>query len=48
MKDYGTNGSKSSKCSPDPIKIIGLSVAAIALKAPPPLAWPSLIKLNFT
>ena len=41
IKLYALNGSKSSKCSPVPIKIIGLSVAATALRAPPPLACPS-------
>jgi len=33
--------SKSSKCSPVPIKIIGESVAETAEIAPPPLACPS-------
>jgi hypothetical protein len=33
--------SKSSKCSPVPKKIIGLCVAATALREPPPFAWPS-------
>jgi len=37
-KDFGSNSSKSLKCSPVPIKIIGDSVAATALKEPPPLA----------
>ncbi len=41
MKLLGENFSKSKKCSPVPMKIIGLYVAATALKAPPPLAWPS-------
>jgi len=41
MKLSASNYSKSSKCSPVPIKIIGLSVAATADKAPPPLACPS-------
>jgi hypothetical protein len=41
MKLLGSNYSKSSKCSPLPMKIIGLSVAATALNAPPPLACPS-------
>ena len=41
MKLFALNFSKSAKCSPDPIKIIGESVAATALKAPPPFAWPS-------
>jgi hypothetical protein len=35
------NSSKSSKCSPVPIKMIGLEVAATALNAPPPFACPS-------
>jgi hypothetical protein len=38
IKLYGSNYSNSSKCSPKPIKIMGLSVAATADKAPPPLA----------
>ena len=40
-KPLASNGSKSSKCSPVPRKIIGLSVAATALKEPPPFALPS-------
>mmetsp|Transcript_6823 Transcript_6823/g.12149 ORF Transcript_6823/g.12149 Transcript_6823/m.12149 type:complete len:367 (-) Transcript_6823:573-1673(-) len=36
-----SNGSRSSKCSPSPRKMMGLLVAATALRAPPPLAWPS-------
>mmetsp|Transcript_12725 Transcript_12725/g.31248 ORF Transcript_12725/g.31248 Transcript_12725/m.31248 type:complete len:370 (+) Transcript_12725:420-1529(+) len=39
--DRTSKGSKSSKCSPVPIKTMGDSVAATALSAPPPLAWPS-------
>lgn len=38
MKLFALNFSKSAKCSPEPIKIIGESVAATALKAPPPFA----------
>jgi hypothetical protein len=41
MKLPGSNYSKSSKCSPVPIKIIGLLVAATADKVPPPFACPS-------
>ena len=41
MKLPGSNYSKSSKCSPVPIKTIGLFVAATAERAPPPFAWPS-------
>ena len=41
MKFPASKGSNSSKCSPVPIKIIGLYVAATALKAPPPFACPS-------
>lgn len=41
IKLLALNFSKSAKCSPEPIKIIGESVAATALKAPPPLACPS-------
>lgn len=41
IKLFALNFSKSVKCSPVPIKAIGLSVAATALNAPPPLAWPS-------
>mmetsp|Transcript_13918 Transcript_13918/g.13912 ORF Transcript_13918/g.13912 Transcript_13918/m.13912 type:complete len:216 (-) Transcript_13918:698-1345(-) len=41
IKLFASNCSKSSNCSPVPIKIIGDSVAATALKAPPPFAWPS-------
>ena len=41
MKLLALKGSKSSKCSPVPMKIIGLLVAATAERAPPPLAWPS-------
>jgi len=37
-KDFGSKSSKSLKCSPVPMKIIGDSVAATALKDPPPLA----------
>jgi len=33
IKDYASNYSKSLKCSPEPINIMGLSVAATALKA---------------
>mmetsp|Transcript_36143 Transcript_36143/g.90963 ORF Transcript_36143/g.90963 Transcript_36143/m.90963 type:complete len:263 (-) Transcript_36143:713-1501(-) len=40
-KDCALKGSKSSKCSPVPMKIIGEFVAATAERAPPPLAWPS-------
>ena len=32
---------KSSKCSPEPKKVMGEPVAATAESAPPPLAWPS-------
>jgi len=38
IKLYASKTSKSSKCSPEPINIIGLSVAATALNAPPPFA----------
>ncbi|KAE9539990.1 hypothetical protein AGLY_005242, partial [Aphis glycines] len=38
------NGSKSSICSPVPIKIIGLFVAATL--APPPFAWPSSLVIT--
>jgi hypothetical protein len=41
MKDEASNYSKSSKCSPVPINVIGDSVAATADNAPPPLACPS-------
>jgi len=41
MKLPGSNYSKSSKCSPVPINMIGLLVAATADKVPPPLACPS-------
>ena len=41
MKRLAWNGSKSSKCSPVPMKVMGLLVAATADKAPPPLALPS-------
>ena len=41
MNDEASNYSKSSKCSPKPIKVMGDSVAATADNAPPPLAWPS-------
>ncbi len=41
IKDPASNYSKSSKCSPVPINVIGDSVAATADKAPPPLACPS-------
>lgn len=37
IKDFASNDSKSSKCSPVPINIIGLSVAETADKAPPPI-----------
>jgi hypothetical protein len=37
INELASKGSKSSKCSPRPMKIIGLSVAATADKAPPPL-----------
>ena len=37
-KEEALKGSKSSKCSPDPRKAMGLLVAATALNAPPPLA----------
>mmetsp|Transcript_17741 Transcript_17741/g.61314 ORF Transcript_17741/g.61314 Transcript_17741/m.61314 type:complete len:330 (-) Transcript_17741:635-1624(-) len=40
-KECALKGSKSSKCSPDPRKRMGAPVAATALSAPPPLAWPS-------
>mmetsp|Transcript_45248 Transcript_45248/g.106174 ORF Transcript_45248/g.106174 Transcript_45248/m.106174 type:complete len:267 (+) Transcript_45248:244-1044(+) len=40
-KDRTWNCSKSSKCSPVPMKTMGDSVAATAESAPPPLAWPS-------
>lgn len=36
-----SNYSNSSKCSPVPINIIGLSVAVTADNAPPPFACPS-------
>lgn len=39
--DWGSKGSKSSKCSPVPIKIMGEFVAETADIAPPPLACPS-------
>uniref|UniRef100_A0A147BFC8 Putative secreted protein n=1 Tax=Ixodes ricinus TaxID=34613 RepID=A0A147BFC8_IXORI len=38
MKGFTLKGSKSSMCSPVPMKMIGLCVAATALRAPPPLA----------
>jgi hypothetical protein len=38
MKLLASNDSKSSKCSPVPIKIIGDLVAATAERAPPPFA----------
>jgi len=41
INPLASKGSKSSKCSPVPMKITGDSVAATALKAPPPFAWPS-------
>lgn len=41
IKLLALKDSKSSRCSPVPIKTIGLSVAATALSAPPPFAWPS-------
>lgn len=41
IKLSGSNFSKSSNCSPVPIKVIGLSVAATAESAPPPFACPS-------
>jgi hypothetical protein len=41
IKPAASNASKSSKCSPVPIKTIGLLVAATAERAPPPFAWPS-------
>eukprot|EP00732_Lithocolla_globosa_P006552 Lithocolla_globosa_v1_NODE_7694_length_913_cov_4.515152.p2 type:complete len:150 gc:universal NODE_7694_length_913_cov_4.515152:248-697(+) len=40
--DLTTNGSRSWMCSPVPMKMMGLSVAATALRAPPPFAWPSI------
>lgn len=45
IKDFASNDSKSSKCSPVPINIIGLSVAETADKAPPPIYY-FLIKLH--
>mmetsp|Transcript_1311 Transcript_1311/g.4498 ORF Transcript_1311/g.4498 Transcript_1311/m.4498 type:complete len:283 (+) Transcript_1311:245-1093(+) len=39
--DRALKGSRSSKCSPVPRKMMGDAVAATALSAPPPLAWPS-------
>ena len=41
MKLPASNGSKSSKCSPVPMNMTGLYVAATALNAPPPFACPS-------
>lgn len=41
MKLSGSNFSRSSNYSPVPIKVIGLSVAATAERAPPPFACPS-------
>jgi len=41
IKPPASKGSRSSKCSPVPMKITGDSVAATAERAPPPLAWPS-------
>jgi len=41
IKDAASNYSNSSKCSPIPMNVIGLPVAATADKAPPPLACPS-------
>ena len=38
MKGWVLKGSKSSMCSPVPIKTMGDCVAATALKAPPPFA----------
>lgn len=43
MKDSGLNCSKLSTCSPSPMKIMGLWVAATADKAPPPLVCPSIL-----
>jgi hypothetical protein len=41
IKLFGLKDSNSSKCSPVPIKTIGLYVAATAERAPPPFAFPS-------
>mmetsp|Transcript_16103 Transcript_16103/g.50035 ORF Transcript_16103/g.50035 Transcript_16103/m.50035 type:complete len:314 (-) Transcript_16103:589-1530(-) len=42
-KPLGSNRSNSSMCSPTPTNVMGLCVAATALMAPPPLAWPSIL-----
>lgn len=46
MKDAALKGYKFSKCSPSPIKIIGLLVAATADKAPPPFECPSIFVIT--
>ncbi|KAL1858873.1 hypothetical protein VTK73DRAFT_7781 [Phialemonium thermophilum] len=39
----GAKRSRSSMCSPVPMKTMGVRVAATAEMAPPPLAWPSVL-----